>query len=307
MTFFGEIPLVGRYLRELFAEAVTDCTLCAMGRVASLLLKLSQDGAHPDEGIIEIRRKEILILKLEKLCQVAEEEGRRKRGRDARHGHQCQERKRSLRTLTITGGNMKKKWQILTVSVLLSGFLGLVFTSSGLAARVGNQPPSPPQKPANPRNPCAKKKGQSNPCAQKKKGQNPCNPCAAKKASSEVYAAAVSHRGWMKVNQKPILSQSHGGTFVTAYVNPTADSAVKSKAASFPVGSILVKDSFANASGKPGAKGTIFAMEKTDHGWLWVTTDATGHFTGKGDNQQMQMCAKCHTAAKMDFAFLRAK
>ncbi len=222
---------------------------------------------------------------------------------------------------------MKKKWQILTVSLFLSGFLGLGFTSSGLAARVGNQPPSPPQKPANPCNPCAKKKGQSNPCAQKKKGQNPCNPCAkkkgqnpcakkaknpcnpcaVKKASSEVYAAAVSHRGWLKVNQQPILSQAHGGAFVTTYANPTAEAAVKSKAASFPVGSILVKDSFANASGKPGAKGTIFAMEKTEHGWLWVTTDATGHITGKGDNQQMQMCAKCHTTAKMDFAFLRAR
>lgn len=158
----------------------------------------------------------------------------------------------------------------------------------------------------NPCNPCAKKaKNPCNPCS--KKAQNPCNPCAPKKASEEVYGPATSFSNWAKINQKPLLSQAHGGVFVTTYVNPTAQAAIKDKAASFPVGSIIVKESFEDANGKPGAKGTIFGMEKTDNGWFWVTTDSTGHVTGKGDSQQMQMCAQCHKAAKTDNAFLRAK
>ena len=73
------------------------------------------------------------------------------------------------------------------------------------------------------------------------------------------------------------------------------------------MGSILVKESFTDVRAKPGAKAAIFSMEKTDSGWLWVTTDSTGHVTGKGDNEQMKMCAQCHSMAKTDFAFLRAK
>lgn len=201
------------------------------------------------------------------------------------------------------------------ILTFLGGFLALSFSGSGLTAGASSHSHPKQQKPPNPCNPCAKKgqnpgapkKAQNprNPCA--KKAQNPCNPCAKKPASSEVYVPAIAYNQWKKVNGKPFLSQAHGGMFVTTYANTTANAAIKSKAASFPVGSILVKESFADNQGKPGRKGTIFAMEKTDSGWLWVTTDATGHITGKGDSGQMQMCAQCHTAAKMDSAFLRAK
>ncbi len=103
------------------------------------------------------------------------------------------------------------------------------------------------------------------------------------------------------------MSQPHGNMFVTTFANPTAQAAIKGKAGNFPVGSILVKESHMNSNGKPGDKGTIFAMEKTADGWLWVTTDPTGHVTGKGDSQQMQMCSQCHVSAQMDSAFLRKK
>lgn len=214
---------------------------------------------------------------------------------------------------------MKRRLKLVTVFVFLSGFGALVLASPDSAAKLSDQSQIGQQKPANPCNPCAKKNAQNpcNPCAKKKaqnpcnpcakKAQNPCNPCAAKKASEEVYQPAVSHGGWTKVNAKPILSEAHGGTFVTTYVNPTAQAAIKSKAASFPVGSILVKDSHANSNGKPGEKGTVFGMEKTAGGWLWVTTDPTGHVTGKGDSEQMKMCAQCHAGAPMDSAFLHKK
>jgi hypothetical protein len=207
--------------------------------------------------------------------------------------------------------NKKRTVQLLSILVFLSGFVALAFAGSGTAARPG-QPQAGQQKPANPCNPCSKNKSQ-NPCA--KKAQNPCNPCAkkaqnpcaAKKASEEVYQPAASFGGWAKINEEPILSRAHGGMFVTTYANPTARAAIKANDASFPVGAILVKESHMNSNGKPGEKGTIFAMEKTNNGWLWVTTDPTGHVTAKGDSQQMQMCAQCHAGGKIDSAFLRTK
>ncbi len=126
-------------------------------------------------------------------------------------------------------------------------------------------------------------------------------------ASGEVYQPAASYSEWTKINSKPLLSQPHGGMLVTTYANPAAQAAIKSKASSFPVGSILIKESHSNSNGKRGEKGTIFGMEKTESGWLWITTDATGHITGKGDSNQMQMCAQCHAGAQTDSAFLRKK
>lgn len=158
----------------------------------------------------------------------------------------------------------------------------------------------------NPCNPCAKKaKNPCTPCG--KKAQNPCNPCGSKPASNEVYPPAASHGYWTKINKRPLLSQAHGGVFVTTLANSTAEAAIREDVKTFPEGSILVKESYADSKGKPGAAGTIFAMEKTKDGWLWVTTDATGHITGKGDNQQMQMCSQCHTTAKRDYAYLRSQ
>ncbi len=212
---------------------------------------------------------------------------------------------------------LMRRLQLLTIILFAASVL--VWSANGLSstANAENQSAAAAQNPCNPCakkkgqnpcNPCAKKKGQTpcNPCA-KKKAMNPCNPCAMKKASGEVYTPVTAYSGWMKINKKPFLSEPHGGMLVTTFANATAEAAIKSKQASFPVGSILVKESYADQNGKPGMKGTIFSMEKTADGWLWVTTDATGHVMEKGNSQQMQMCAQCHQSAKMDSAFLRAK
>src|SRR6266508_1004143 len=220
---------------------------------------------------------------------------------------------------------LKRRLQLLTI--ILFAASALVWSANGLSSTANTEDqsaaaaqnpcnPCAKKKGQNPCNPCAKKKGQNpcNPCA--KKGQNPCNPCAKKKAmnpcamkkaSGEVYTPATAYSGWMKINKKPFLSEAHGGMLVTTFANATAEAAIRSKQASFPVGSILVKESHADQNGKPGMKGTIFSMEKTADGWLWVTTDETGHVIEKGNSQQMQMCAQCHQSAKMDSAFLRAK
>jgi hypothetical protein len=200
---------------------------------------------------------------------------------------------------------LRRRLQLLTI--ILFAASALVWSANGfnLTASAENQSLTAAQ------NPCAKKERQNpcNPCAKKKgkKGMNPCNPCAMKKASSEVYPPATAYSGWKKINKKAFLSEPHGGMFVITYANPTAEDAIKSKQSSFPAGSILVKESHADQNGKPGMKGMIFSMEKTADGWLWVTTDATGHVMEKGASAKMQMCAQCHQSAKMDSAFLRTK
>ena len=192
-------------------------------------------------------------------------------------------------------------------------FVLALFAAATFAGAVSNFDLTASAAPQAAQNPCAKKPGQ-NPCAMKK-GQNPCNPCAKKgqnpcamkKATSEVYAPATAYSKWQKINKKPLLSEPHSGMFVTTYANPAAEAAIKSQQTSLPVGAILVKEAHAAQNGKPGMKSMIFAMEKTATGWLWVTTDPTGHVMEKGNSQQMQMCAQCHQGAKLDSAFLRAK
>lgn len=208
---------------------------------------------------------------------------------------------------------MKRKMQLLTLMLFAAGALAGFLSGLDLTARAEIQSPASAQNPCakkkgqNPCNPCAKKKGMNpcNPCA--KKAMNPCNPCAMKKASDEVYTPAIAYSDWKKINKKPLLSKPHSEMLVTTFANATAQAAIKSKQSSFPVGSILVKESHANQNGKPGMKGMIFSMEKTADGWFWVTTDATGHIMEKGDSAKMQMCAECHQSAKMDSAFLRRK
>ncbi|MEW6131460.1 MAG: cytochrome P460 family protein [Acidobacteriota bacterium] len=217
----------------------------------------------------------------------------------------------------------KRAFQILTVVVFVFGVIGFGFSAviskamenqntSTIAVdeRATAQNPCNPcakKKAQNPCNPCAKKKAQNpcNPCA--KKAQNPCNPCAKKMASGEMYQPAMTYTKWKKVNGKPLLSQPHGGMLETTFLNQLAEAAVKQKASEFPVGAILVKETHMNQNGKRGEKGPLFAMEKTASGWLWITTDASGHLTGKGDSQMMKMCAECHAGAAMDAAFLRKK
>lgn len=208
--------------------------------------------------------------------------------------------------------SVKRKLQILTVVMFVVGALAVtnigVSLTTNLDSVAAAQNPCAKKKGQNPCNPCAKKKAMNpcNPCA-KKKAMNPCNPCAMKKASSEVYTPATVYGKWKKINKNPFLSDPHGGMLVTVYANQLAEAAIKAKQSVFPVGAILIKESHANQNGKKGMKGTSFAMEKTASGWLWVTTDATGHVMDKGNDGQMQMCAECHKSAKLDSAFLRTK
>lgn len=206
-----------------------------------------------------------------------------------------------------------RKMQLFVLALFAAVTLARAVSNFDLSASAAPQTAQNPCAKKPDQNPCAMKNGQ-NPCA-KKKGMNPCNPCAKKgqnpcamkKATSEVYSPATAYAKWQKINKKPLLSEPHGGMLETTFANQLAKDAIKGKQTSFPTGAILVKETHASANGKPGMKGPIFAMEKTASGWLWVTTDATGHVMEKGVGEQMMMCAQCHAKAGMDAAFLRAK
>ncbi|HXG04072.1 MAG TPA: cytochrome P460 family protein, partial [Candidatus Binatia bacterium] len=168
-------------------------------------------------------------------------------------------------------------------------------------------------------NPCAAK----NPCA----AQNPCaakNPCAARNPCAAGAAGAVqdeaaeaafkAYKRWKKVNSEPVKSATHGNTLVFTYLNKTAEGPAMKGTFPFPPGAVLVKEAFEDQGGRPGARGSVFVMEKRKKGydaanadWHYavVAPDGGIAMTGSGKaGSPTQFCAACHQAAKAnDYVF----
>ncbi len=70
-------------------------------------------------------------------------------------------------------------------------------------------------------------------------------------------ATAKAYKGWKKVNERPVLSASHGNRFVFTYLNPQAAPAGLGGKFPFPEGSVLAKESFENEAGQPGARSAL--------------------------------------------------
>ncbi|MBI3951965.1 MAG: cytochrome P460 family protein [Acidobacteria bacterium] len=147
----------------------------------------------------------------------------------------------------------------------------------------------------NPQNPC-------NPCG--KKAPNPCNPCGGKmKATGRVYQDAANYRSWVKLIE-PQMSEAHGGKYVVAYANPSADDAIKSDRYPFKSGAKFIKEGYEDAGGHPGELTTLWVMEKRGNDWYYAMTDPTGHIQMEGMSKQAQHCASCHAGAKKtDYVF----
>jgi len=122
------------------------------------------------------------------------------------------------------------------------------------------------------------------------------------------------YRGWRKVNDKPVLSATHGNRFVFTYLNKKAESSGLAGKFPFPDGTVLAKESFENEGGKPGAKGPLFIMEKRKKGydpanndWHYaiINPDGTVAMSGSGKaGSSTQFCAGCHLSAKVnDYVF----
>jgi hypothetical protein len=202
----------------------------------------------------------------------------------------------------------RKNQTIILVAFLLAVGAYFYFVPNGRKAVIAQQqnPPSsntaPSPSPTAPKNPCSPTKNACSPTV--KKPRNPCSPTGVI-VENEVYEPANNFSGWKKLNETPILSEAHEGMWVVTYANPVAQEAIKAGQTTFPVGSMLIKDSFIDDNGAPGGRVAVFAMEKRKDGWLWVKTNIQGEIMRGGTSATMKSCAQCHTAAKTDFAFLK--
>lgn len=125
--------------------------------------------------------------------------------------------------------------------------------------------------------------------------------------TKELLQKIQGYQSWPKFPEYangPKKSQGHGGTFVVAHYNDTAAQAVQSGAASYPDGSIIVKENRPQADAKPVA---LTTMAKMNGAWYWVKSTPAGQvFTAKGKpvaGQQVAACAGCHASAPKDGVF----
>jgi hypothetical protein len=115
------------------------------------------------------------------------------------------------------------------------------------------------------------------------------------------------YQTYRKLTPEPFLSTVHGDRWVNVYVSANAAEAYLN-GGEIPVNGVIVKDSFENVGGKPGAPGPFFVMQKRapgyapEHGdWYYgfYWPSPTGKFAGKpmaaqGKAPGVTYCIECH-------------
>lgn len=191
-------------------------------------------------------------------------------------------------------------------------------------------------KACNPCNPCAAKRcNPCNPCAANACNPcNPCNPCGGAAAPeitkaealaaydclmNEMQAAyaksgnafAAQFVKWRLYNNRPYVSDTHGGRLTNNYANAAAGNYGKfEKLGKFSKGAVLAKDSFTvNKAGRIGV-GPLFLMEKMSAGfnkasgdWKYTLIMPNGQtvgVTGGKGSKAVGFCHECHIAVAED-------
>jgi hypothetical protein len=127
------------------------------------------------------------------------------------------------------------------------------------------------------------------------------------KAGGETKAAAEGFapgwKGWARINDAPFVSKGHGGTafVVNVYVNELGAAAYRGRKGPYPVGTVIVKEHFANKDGTPGDLGPLMSMEKRPAGynpeagdWEYTKARPDGIVETRGKES---MCSGCHADA----------
>jgi len=137
-----------------------------------------------------------------------------------------------------------------------------------------------------------------NPCGGDPCGGDPCggDPCGA--AGDAMGTGADYATAYQKLNTEKFVSETHGNRMVDVYVNDIGAAAYFDADAEVPVGTIIVKPSFA----KDGSAGPVFVMEKKeagfspDHGdWNYELYNPTaGNYIGKTPDKKVDFCSGCH-------------
>jgi hypothetical protein len=126
--------------------------------------------------------------------------------------------------------------------------------------------------------------------------------------------AARRYLGWVRFNDAPYRSATHGNRYVNNYANPAAAAAgYGTPGASMPPGAVIAKDSFtATAKGRrhPGA---LFLMEKlpadespvtADWRYVMIMPDGSTFGDSRTNPERMAFCHGCHAArADDDYLF----
>jgi hypothetical protein len=118
---------------------------------------------------------------------------------------------------------------------------------------------------------------------------------------------------YRRVTEAPFLSSAHGDTWVHVYVSE-AGAGAYTTGAEIPVGTVVVKEAWLDAAGKPSRqRGPLFVMEKrapgydAEHGdWYyalhWANPPAAkrrqlgGPVYWRGKSPRLDYCYDCHDA-----------
>jgi hypothetical protein len=126
-------------------------------------------------------------------------------------------------------------------------------------------------------------------------------------ATADIVQRAKDYRSWQKFSryeQTPVLSKAHGKTYVVAWLNAEAATAVKTGGQEFPEGSTIVKE---NRPTPDGAPVELSVMSKRGGSWYWIkATPDWQVFTSKGQpvaGPDVGACAGCHGEAPRDMVF----
>lgn len=136
----------------------------------------------------------------------------------------------------------------------------------------------------------------------------PRSPSQTQVAAETQWEHADQFRSWTKLNQSMWTSPGHGKSLVNVYVNDIGRAAYTSGEGEMPVGSIIVKEQFANDAGSPGKPRPSTVMvkmepgsaETTSGGWWWSVVKPTGEFARRG---ALGACAGCHAGSSRDAVF----
>jgi hypothetical protein len=126
------------------------------------------------------------------------------------------------------------------------------------------------------------------------------------------------YQKWMKINDEPVtgdefgvLGQAHEGVegFREVYINDTGKKVSKGRDDfPYPGGTIIVKESYTNDSGKKGELTSLTVMIKrpvgydVEHGnWEYMMVTPDDEVMAQG---RLEMCVSCHSAAhETDWVF----
>ena len=123
------------------------------------------------------------------------------------------------------------------------------------------------------------------------------------------------YSGWERVSTSPYQAFTHGGRYVSNYVNALGAEAYRTweEGGPAPVGTVLAKDSFTVTASGTVAAGPLFVMEKMAPGfnadsgdWRYGMVMPGGSLVGltNGDGAgKVAFCIDCHLAAERDSMF----